>query len=361
MREFHYFWFYLLLLAFLAQSAWMLFSRWRPPSRARAGALKAVLLALSLLAAFVVLEGVFYFFVDVTDSAMALLTSRRWAVRHLLPPGEFRHPLTRTPAPAGAEQLEVCVIGDSLTYGQGVERAEDLYASLIERRLRAAGVPARVSNYSQLGWDTLSELGAFEELMRSGPRCRILVLGYCMNDIEAYLQYPPDVAAAVERLTTYPQALSPIANRSFLVSWLYNRWVVATSPALRRLEDAVVAAYRNQQAFTAHTGDLRRFKETCDRLDVRLLVATFPHIVSPWAEYRYRDVHLKLAGFWESLGVPAIDLLAAFEKHYYRDLQASVFDSHPNELAHRIAAGEIYAELSRRMGLPQQTDRGGTR
>ena len=145
------------------------------------------------------------------------------------------------------------------------------------------------------------------------------------------------------------------------MSWLYNRWVVATSPALRHLEDAVVAAYRDPAAFAAHTADLRRLKELCDRLGIRLLVATFPHVVSPWAEYRYRDVHRALAAFWESLGVPDVDLLAAFEKHTYRDLQAGAFDSHPNELAHRIAAREIYAELAPRLGLPPETRRSEAR
>ena len=202
MREYHYFWFYLLLLAFLAQNARSIFARWRIPSPARGAAVKATLLLLSLFAGFVVLEGAFYFFVDLTDSAMALLTSRRWAARHLPPPGEYRHPPGEAPAPAGADELGICVLGDSLTYGQGVERAGDLYPSLLEQELRVAGLPARVANVSQFGWDTLAEIGAFEEALRSGLRCRILVLGYCLNDIQAYLRYPPDVAAATERLTT---------------------------------------------------------------------------------------------------------------------------------------------------------------
>lgn len=351
-EEFHHFWFYLLLLAFLAQSAWLLLGSRRSPSRRRKIAERATLLALALFASFVLLEGYFYFCVDLTDGAMALLTSHRWAERHWPPDGKFRHPNAPGPPPAGAGENEICVLGDSLTNGQGVERIEDLYPSILEGRLRTAGVPARVYNFSYQGWDTIQETKTLETALGSGRRCRVLVLGYCLNDIEAYVEYPADIRKAAGRLTTLPPLVRPFARRSFLVSWLYNRWVIFTEPSLRRFEDAEAAAYRNPETFAAHRADLLHLKQLCDKNDVRLLVVIFPQINSPWPQYRYRDIHRKLAEFWAQQGIPTVDLLPEFEKYPYRELQASAYDGHPNERAHRLAAAQVFARLTGLMGLP---------
>lgn len=352
MVEFQYFWLYLLLLVFLAPSAWLLNISWRTPSRRRRFAERATLLALALFASFVLIEGWFHCCVDVTDGAMAQLTSHRWAARHWPPEGDFRHPNAPEPPPAGAEENEICVLGDSLTNGQGIERVEDLYPSLLEGKLRAAGVPARVFNFSHQGWDTIQETKTLEGVLASGLRCRVLVLGYCLNDIEAYVDYPADIRKAAGRLTTLPWPVRPFAERSFLVSWLYNRWVIFTEPSLRRFEDAEAAAYRNPETFAAHGADLLRLKHLCDTYDVRLLVVTFPQINSPWPEYRYRDIHRRLGEFWAEQKIPMVDLLPEFERHPYRELQASAYDGHPNELAHRLVAQQVFARLVGLMGLP---------
>ena len=62
--------------------------------------------------------------------------------RHLADyrPDSYRGRLTASDESATRPTLFVAVVGDSITFGQGIERVEDLYPSIMERELRAAGV-----------------------------------------------------------------------------------------------------------------------------------------------------------------------------------------------------------------------------
>lgn len=351
--EFGYFYFYLLLLAFLAQSAWIGFRAWPAGSRARSVALRAALAGLSLLAGFVAVEGVFFFCIDVTDGHSSQLGTYRWMARHLPQPlGTYRgRPL---PAPGGdaAGTFVVVVVGDSSTFGQGVARAEDLYPSLLERRLRGAGLDAAVYNVSYMGWDTFDEWRALQEAALALPRVDAVVLGFSLNDIAPHVPVPADFAAATARLASPPAALAPLVRRSLFASWLHNRWVLLTSPALRQGSRALYAGYRDPATFAALARDLDTFRALVDSLGARLFVAIFPDAAVPWEVYPNRDIHRALAGFWAGRGVPVADLLEEFERRPQRALHASWMDSHPNALAHRIAADRIAALVAGAAAVP---------
>lgn len=336
----------------LALGAWLVFSAWRRDSRLRAGAINASLVLISVLAAFVAAEGYFTFFVDITDGALVTLTGRRWAARHLpLPLGTHRGRPLRPSAPGAGRGPTVAVVGDSLTFGQGIERTEDLYPSLLERALRERGLDAEVYNISMAGWDTREEWEALGSAVIRGQDFDLVVLGYCLNDIEPYVALPPGYDEAAGRLNNPPPLVAALANRSYVVSWLYHRYVLLGSPAFKTLEREIVRSYLKPEIFARHAAELRYFKELVDSIGAHLVVVTFPHCSDPWADYPYRDVHRLLDEFWKELGVRNIDLLADFERHPYDTLQVSSLDTHPNELAHRIAAERLFGALMRDPGL----------
>lgn len=346
--EFNYFFFYALLLAFLAQSAWLAFRAWPGNSPARGAAVKAALLGLSLLAGFVGAEGYFYFFVDATDATFQQIVSYRWAVRHLpLPLGTYRGRPLPEPGTGVDHRYVVAVVGDSLTYGQGVESEADLYSSILEEKLREGGLDAVVYNISYMGWDTFAEWSALQEAAFFVPRFDAVVLGYCLNDIAPHVRFSEDYGAARKRLTTPPALLRPLVRRSLVASWLYNRYVLLTAPALGEGARTLYDGYRNPESFAGQQRDLLKFKELVDALKARLFVAIFPDTSVPWDAYPNRDIHRRLGDFWEALGVPTVDMLDDFERYPYRELHASWMDGHPNALAHRVAAERIYRMLVR--------------
>lgn len=351
--EFGYFFFYALLLAFLAQSAWIIFRVWRRRSPRRTAAINATLVVLSVLTTFVAAEGFFYFFVDTTDGAMHTLTSLRWMVRHLpQPSGTYRGRPLPGQEPAEEPRYVVAVVGDSVTYGQGVERQEDLYPSLLERRLREGGLDAVVYNLSFMGWDTFEEWRALREAAYHMPRLDLVILGQSFNDISPHAAFSPAFFVARGHLTTPPAFLEPLVRRSFLASWLYNRLVWLCFPVLREDERAIAAAHRDPAAFAAYSAELKAFKELTDELGAQLLAVAVPNCSGPWEDYPDGDIPERLVAFWRSLGVPAVSLLEDFRRYPYRRLQAGSLDGHPNALAHRIAAERILRTLVEEGLLP---------
>jgi len=69
----------------------------------------------------------------------------------------------RPPLPPGTAPVRVVLVGDSFTFGQGVEAADAMPAQL-ESRLRAAGVPAEVISLSAIG----AGIAEYRVLLRDG-------------------------------------------------------------------------------------------------------------------------------------------------------------------------------------------------
>jgi hypothetical protein len=69
--------------------------------------------------------------------------------------------------------------------------------------------------------------------------------------------------------------------------------------------------------------------------------------------YPFRDIHDRLHRDLETAGLPYLDLLPAYRGLEHRTLEAVPFkDPHPNDVAHRIAAEELYVWLKERKLLP---------
>lgn len=331
------------LLALVAAGAWRI-SRSRRLSPARRRRLvNGALLLLGVLGPLVAAEGWFLFYYDATDGALSTLTSRRWIERHL--PQPLGTPRGRR-APSGdadqAPPVVIGVLGDSLTYGQGIERDQDLYSSVLERELRARGVAADVFNISFPGWDTREELAELQRQFAGGGKFSLVVLGFCLNDIAPFVRQPAGYQAAVAGLGKPPAALAWLITRSFVASFLYNHWVFLTSSTLSDAwRDTMFEGYRSPASFRALAEQLEAVRKLTSSYGVPLIALTFPDLGTPLDRYPNRDIHQRLDGLWKRLGVPHVDLLPALERHPTSALRASLMDGHPNELAHRIAGGQL--------------------
>lgn len=341
----------LALLALLGGGGWAL-ARRRATSPLRRRATNAVVALAGLLASLAAAEGFFLFLVDGTDDALATLTSRRWVERHLASyrPDSFRGRLAASEEAATAPTLFIAAVGDSITFGQGIERDEDLYPSVLERELRAAGVRAEVFNMSRPGWNTPQELAELRRHVEAGERFDLIVLGFCLNDIADHVPETPGFREAARRLRRPPALLAPLVARSFAASFLYTRYVRLTSPVIRLRSAALAEGYRAPETFEPLARQLAEVARLAGSSGAPLIVVTFPDLVAPWDRYPYRDVHRRLDDLWKQLGATHVDLLPLFERHRHDALHAGLMDAHPNELAHRLAAGEVAAAVLALLG-----------
>lgn len=332
------------LLAYLLAGAALLalFRRWRRPSLPRLAAGNAAVFLLLGGAVFLAGEAWFTFAHDTTDGAMVLLTSKRWMLRHWRPNRlGFRGKEPPIPAGPRGEGLEIALLGDSFTFGQGIRRAEDRFGEVLEGILRREGRPATVYNLGRMGWNIRDEVTALGDLLARGARFDLVVLAFVPNDHFGQQELPPGYQAAVERARNPPGWIAPALDHSFFLSFLYHRITLIGNPELQGYDRMAGDLFQRREIRERFQGVAQELIELCRLGGARLAVVTFPLTIRPWEEYPLRGMHRSLARMWRLLGVPHLDLLPAWSAHPLSDLAVGPYDTHPNELANRLAAEAI--------------------
>lgn len=245
-----------------------------------------------------------------------------------------------TAKPAGVHR--VVSLGDSFAWGASVE-FEDAYPQRLERGLaRRRGEPWEVVSLALPGMNTVDQAAQLEgEGMAYGPD--VVLLGYVLNDSE-------DAQAAetrrVEDWVRARQARPRWYDRSALFRLVGGR-LAATAENRRR-----VAGYRSMFAadapgWIASRDALHRMGALCRARGVPFVVAVFPLFGNPLDEgYPFDEVHRTVAQAAAAAGARVLDLLPV-----YRGLRSDLLvvdgadDEHPNEIAHRIAAGAMLKVL----------------
>jgi GDSL-like lipase/acylhydrolase family protein len=249
----------------------------------------------------------------------------------------FRDLPRAIPKPPGVRR--VLSLGDSFAWGASVE-FEDAYPQRLERALtRRRGETWEVVNIALPGMaavDHAAQLAAEGEA--SAPD--VVLLGYVLNDSQ-------DAAAAeAQRAEDWVKHPPPSPGRSALLGLIRTRlW--ATAENRRR-----VAGYRSMYddhapGWIATRQALKSMGAWCRQRGVPFVVAIFPLLGNPLDErYPFTEVHAKVAQAAAEAGARVVDLLPA-----YRGLRWDLLvvdgadDEHPNEIAHRIAAGVILRAL----------------
>jgi hypothetical protein len=249
----------------------------------------------------------------------------------------YRDHVRSIPKPPGARR--VLSLGDSFAWGASVE-FEDAYPQRLERALtRRRGETWEVVNLAKPGMATVDHAAQLaNEGDAYGPD--VVLLGFVLNDSQ------DAKAAEAQRAEDWAKNPPPKPGRSALVGLIRTRlW--ATAENRRR-----VAGFRSMYAddapgWVAARQSLKLMGAWCRQRGVPFVIAIFPLFGNPLDDgYPFEDAHAKIAHAASEAGARVVDLLPA-----YRGLRWDVLvvngadDEHPNEIAHRIAAGVILRAL----------------
>jgi hypothetical protein len=88
---------------------------------------------------------------------------------------------------------------------------------------------------------------------------------------------------------------------------------------------------------------LRQIGESCRRHGIPWVVVIFPLFGNPLDDsYPFAEIHAKVAQAAQAAGAHVLDLWPSFRGLRHETLVVDgIDDEHPNEVAHRIAAGQI--------------------
>jgi hypothetical protein len=338
------------LLGGAGAASLLLFRRWRGGGWVKVAAGNLVLSLLLLGAVFLAGETWFALDWDTTDGSFALLSSQRWIRRHVrLNARGFRDRRELDGATIPGER-RILVLGDSLAFGQGINRAEDRFSDLLETMLGERGVPARVHNVAQPGWNTQEELQELWRLSREGIPFDLVVLAYCLNDHFYFPEQPEPYRRAVDRAAVPPAAARLFTQRSYLLSFLYHRLTTFRDPVLAGYPGMVLDFFRRPDIRARHSRELLMLRDHCRGVGADLVVVTFPLTFGTWEDYPLEEMHRALGEFWRGAGVEHVDLREDFRTQAVERLTVGRYDRHPNERANRIAAERVLPLLLGRLG-----------
>ena len=250
----------------------------------------------------------------------------------------------REPPPKDPSRYRIAVIGDSFTWGQGVE-ASERFSNRIEALL---GPRDEVLNFGIPGHDMPQHLDVLGQVLPLAPDFVLLQL--YINDFETSEMRRPKPHPLIS------EAAARGWGRSSVLYDLANGHWVQLQEATGLTESYVHYLQRNladpnapnaQIAF----GMLRQFIEKAKRAGVGVGLVLFPmtDAMGPYGDgYPVGFIHDRVRQIAADEQAPFLDLLPAFST--YKDpksLWVSAFDAHPNAIANERAAQEILNAFSR--------------
>jgi len=292
-----------------------------------------------------------------------------WGARHK------GYSLSRIP-----NTFRIVVLGDSYTFGQGVEK-DKTFPAVLEKLLNGMGanVKFEVVNLGFCGLNTLTEVqllteyGINPETWAPDPNYRglayqpdLVILEYTLNDSSTSWREPGQVKSfddrfrngeVVLRVNSGPYSL-PLPDKVDKFFTMHSRLYLALFSGYNQLLGILGLREAGKGAIAS---TLSRYQDNFDgwiwmnqalqqlsaigrSTHTPVAMAIYPDMVN-LSSYPFVSAHQKVRSAAEAYGIPTLDLLPAFQGRNERDLIATPFDAHPNAKAHVIAAQVIFEYL----------------
>lgn len=243
------------------------------------------------------------------------------------------------PPPRRDGEIRITVLGDSMTYGEGVE-AEQAFPALLSTRLTSttAQGPARlitVVNMGKLGDDTPAEVARFRRLADVADPDIVLLVMY-VNDFAG--DRPDD---ALHRIYRIRDTLSWPSQYSRVCEYMERK------VRLRASFNETVRHYRadaergvEPEALRPVADAVAELAELCRARKCRLVVCMMPWLVR-LHDYPLHAMHAAVRKMSADLGLSYCDLLPAVVDQDDEAMRVSPANHHPSAAAHERVANYL--------------------
>ena len=220
------------------------------------------------------------------------------------------------------EKYRIAVLGDSLTFGWGVEK-EDTFEVLLEGMLSETR-PTEMINFGHGNYNTEQQVNLFKEKGLKYNPDKVVVF-YFINDAE--------VTPARSKWAWVSKM------RSITFIWSRVRGLLTRSDSGQTFESFYSALYEDDQpGFIAVKDSFVELQGITEERGIELQVILLPELHN-LVEYPFSAEYAKVGAFLQDNGIRYIDLTDSFSG--YEDavgLWVAMDDAHPNALAHSMIA-----------------------
>ncbi|SHJ81422.1 hypothetical protein SAMN02745216_02324 [Desulfatibacillum alkenivorans DSM 16219] len=252
--------------------------------------------------------------------------------KYRLPPGAPKNYLD-------GKRFDVLGLGDSFMTGAGV-KYEDVCFRRLEKMFKEEGRDLKIKNCAVPGVNLghISSICAHELSLQPYP---LVIYGFVLNDLGLPGRESITGSDFIDQNNGENQ---------------YNPWrkrLACVNLAASLIEKIRLNTQTTRAYLDAYEPDyagprldiLESMAKEVEGRGGRMVLVLFP-LLYDFDNYRFEKCHALLRDFATNKGIPVLDLLPAFSQHKARDLWVNPTDHHPNELAHAIAAREIFRFLN---------------
>ena len=271
-------------------------------------------------------------------------------VHHQVNDKGFRGP-EFTPAPP--ETFRMMVLGDSFTFGEGVNDQDIFPVQAALLFSEKTSTPAVAYNLGVGSYNTTQSLELLN-LYREELQPDLVVLGYTINDPEPplfQLNAENETYIRVERDIDTDDQTPPdrLLFRSRIAKAIWN------AQNQRSVTEQTIAYYQRihqpDQAGRKESEDsLRQILQICAEQDIPCIVVMFPLMYLLNEDYPFQEIHQSIGTHVTEGGGTFIDLYPHLKNQDAASLIVHSSDHHPNERVHHLAGKLIAEEALRTRG-----------
>jgi lysophospholipase L1-like esterase len=254
---------------------------------------------------------------------------------------------SRGPEISGLDKLNydrVLVQGDSITWGQGVQREEELYTTRLLKMLRRNNLKTEMAVLAKPGREIDNHL---VQIAKWGQEINpeIIIYQFYINDIELNKNRPR--TSRIWRRTFFHRQLLRHSYLWFFLDYNLNQWLPSKNKMsysdymLNRYASDSEELKRSKSVFQAWAREAKR-------LTPKVLIVLYPEINSEgrpdpnlltiynWFGNQCEEQGFEVLDLWQSFGDLQGDLTS---------IKSSIYDAHPSAEVHRRMAESIYKRL----------------
>ena len=242
--------------------------------------------------------------------------------------------------PAGV--YRIAVVGDSLTYGQGIAE-QDRFSRLMERRLNGGKISYQVYNFGIPGAETIDHIRFLEDVFKIDPD--FVLLQWYTNDVEGHDKSGRE---SYYRLIPSDYLTGILHKNSALYYVVNNQWHALQSQLglIGPYGDSMNARFGdiNSENSQRAIHELNEFITRVKDKNIPLGIVMFPDFVLTEGgveKYPFDFLFDRVIDACHKYDIKCIDLRPAYAKENPKELWVNIFDGHPSMLANKIAADVI--------------------
>ncbi|MBI2598951.1 SGNH/GDSL hydrolase family protein [Candidatus Curtissbacteria bacterium] len=287
---------------------------------------------------FTLSEAYFRFIYDKSDGLGFLKVNRKWHERHVRVNGDFKRD-EEFKLQKNDKITRICAIGDSVTFGYGIENIKDRYTEILEKSLQENGYKVEVYNLAVSGANTSQEIETYRSFKFLS--CDIILHQYTLNDIRTN----EDQAKLLQENSRVSSLTKKVLDFSYFSDFIYWRLNQRYEDTFAKLQVIDFKDYENREKLNSHLSGISDYVQQVKSDGKKIIVVIFPMFYGPFDSNYPGWIHTVIGDQFAKDGTVVVDLLPIAVGKNVSDLRASPFDAHPNEYFHNLAAQRVYEPL----------------